>query len=228
MSNLKSSVYLFIYYFIFFYFFWGGVSGRICIQKHSIESGPKHSLVCRRLWVHLSPKNVWVVAVKGLTGLGRCGCRSCFTLFDVGLFTTFSRAVSRCTGVAVFGRPWLSEFSGVVSRILARVFLGCIAHKSGRLAQAGQCSRRFFIRCHGLGNWWILNTLVIWLGSTRLFLVVSLFCRFALFVRWLQYSFCPLATLSTVIVLSLGYSTRFVLWLHLVQYSFCPLATVLV
>ena len=78
------------------------------------------------------------------------------SLFDVGLFTTFSRASSRCTGVAVFGRPWLSDFSGVVLicfRHSRSSVTGYIAHKTGRLAQAGQCSRQFFTQCHGLGNW---------------------------------------------------------------------------
>ena len=42
-------------------------------------------------------------------------------------------------------------------------------------------------------------------------------CRLALFVPWLPYSLCPLAALSTVLLLSLDYSTPFVLWLHLVQ-----------
>ena len=54
------------------------------------------------------------------------------SLFDVGLFTTFSRASSRCTGVAVFGRPWLSEFSGVVLicfRHSRSSVTGFIAHK---------------------------------------------------------------------------------------------------
>ena len=73
--------------------------------------------------------------MKGLTSLGRFGCRSRLALLvylNVGLFTTFSRASSRCTGVAGFGRPWLSEFSGVVlicSRHFRSSVTGFIAHK---------------------------------------------------------------------------------------------------